>query len=276
MKVQVDTFDLGPVAFLHQTQTWTATQNFQAVTATSVAGGAMTGSTVNTTGAIHGSDVGATGNVHADGGSVSAALDVTAGRNIGATGSVGGSYLYSSGNIDGGNIAARGTMSGAYISTSGSMDAAGYIHAAGDLYGGYIHSGGAIQSDNGNVTANNGKLRASNASGGDINAATLLAEFGSYFGGFGWQRLPSGMIIQWGNGGTSLGQYVAFPIAFPNALLGITICENAAAGSWGGGVATVHGVGYQNQFGFYHYTLSWNGIGFADAVNSYSFIAVGY
>jgi hypothetical protein len=103
-----------------------------------------------------------------------------------------------------------------------------------------------------------------------------MAEFTNYLGGFGYQKLPTGCIIQWGSGVTTNGQYVGFPITFPNSLLAITICENAAQGGWGGGVATLHAVGYQGQSGFYHYTLSWNGVGWTDGATSYSFIAVGY
>jgi hypothetical protein len=41
----------------------------------------------------------------------------------------------------------------------------------------------------------------------------------------GWQKLPSGLIVQWGSVGTLAGGSVTvtFPVVFPTALLGLTL-----------------------------------------------------
>ncbi len=56
----------------------------------------------------------------------------------------------------------------------------------------------------------------------------LPADFGSSFGTAGYQKLPSGLIIQWGvttSSGTRT--YATFPIAFPNAVLSLTYSERS-------------------------------------------------
>ncbi len=46
----------------------------------------------------------------------------------------------------------------------------------------------------------------------------------------GWQRLPSGLILQWGNTGSKAnGDSVSFPIAFPNNLFSIALADTAAS-----------------------------------------------
>lgn len=58
--------------------------------------------------------------------------------------------------------------------------------------------------------------------------------FGSSIGGSGYQKLPSGLIIQWGITGWAAGASsgnVTFPIAFPNAGLSATVTYYGAASS---------------------------------------------
>lgn len=73
---------------------------------------------------------------------------------------------------------------------------------------------------------------------------SLLATFASYaplssFGGSfgatsGFQKSPSGMILQWAevNTRTGAGDLIPFPIAFPTNVFSIVVCEGNAAG-WG-------------------------------------------
>lgn len=50
-------------------------------------------------------------------------------------------------------------------------------------------------------------------------------EFGSSLGSSGWQRLPSGLIVQWGsaNGNASGSQSITFPVAFPTGCRAVTM-----------------------------------------------------
>lgn len=53
-----------------------------------------------------------------------------------------------------------------------------------------------------------------------------MGSFSNQLQGNGYQKLPSGLIIQWGtfsNTGNVNGTTVPFPIQFPNALLGLTV-----------------------------------------------------
>lgn len=55
------------------------------------------------------------------------------------------------------------------------------------------------------------------------NGYPLLSGFGSSLAGSGYQKLPSGMILQWGSSITSSGSVtVTFPIAFPTAVSSVT------------------------------------------------------
>uniref|UniRef100_UPI00158A0C8B gp53-like domain-containing protein n=1 Tax=Burkholderia pyrrocinia TaxID=60550 RepID=UPI00158A0C8B len=64
--------------------------------------------------------------------------------------------------------------------------------------------------------------------------------FASSLNTTGYQKLPSGLIVQWVNGSSdSLGNMtVAFPIAFPTAVLG-GIANEGAPGGWGSTGATI-------------------------------------
>ena len=56
--------------------------------------------------------------------------------------------------------------------------------------------------------------------GGSV-ALRNSADFGKFFGSSGWQRLPSGLIVQWGSVNTAAtipGATVVLPIAMPTAL----------------------------------------------------------
>lgn len=50
-----------------------------------------------------------------------------------------------------------------------------------------------------------------------------MSAFGALLGGAGWQKLPSGLIIQWGMISGTVGRLTGlYPIAFPNAVLQVT------------------------------------------------------
>lgn len=61
------------------------------------------------------------------------------------------------------------------------------------------------------------------------NMVTTFNQFGSSLSGSGYQKLPSGLIIQWGSFSVGVTSY-SFPIAFPTAFASIS-CMQAGAGS---------------------------------------------
>lgn len=118
----------------------------------------------------------------------------------------------------------------------------------------------------GNVTANSGRLRATDAATGtgDINCATLLADFGSSNAGNGYQKLPSGIIIQWGSYVTSTNpsQSITFPITFPSTVFAAFAAEEAASSAnWGIGKPDISAVdnGSWSTSGMTIFTLVWDG-----------------
>lgn len=58
------------------------------------------------------------------------------------------------------------------------------------------------------------------------------SSFGSSLGGSGYQKLPSGLIVQWGSKAASANltaQLVTFPIAFPNSIFAATVLDAQTA-----------------------------------------------
>lgn len=53
----------------------------------------------------------------------------------------------------------------------------------------------------------------------------------SQFGANGYQRLPSGLIIQWGIGSVANNGTINFPIAFPNACLDVKLTDSNVGGN---------------------------------------------
>lgn len=71
----------------------------------------------------------------------------------------------------------------------------------------------------------------------------------------GWQRLPSGIVLQWGTAASVTGKAdpVAFPLTFPNNVISVVACEGDASGWSGSGptpTPTVHGVSALSASGF--------------------------
>ena len=115
--------------------------------------------------------------------------------------------------------------------------------------------------------------------------STLLALFGNYTRitdfqtGTGFQRLANGTVIQWGEGITTTGyqDYVAFPVAFPNAVNCILACENSAVGWSSPPSPTVYGTGRVNNSAFHISVAVFNG-SLAPAYSGgkgFAFIAIG-
>ena len=156
------------------------------------------------------------------------------------------------------------------VTVSAGLSAGGNIYTPDNYYGGAVSVSGSVQgatvdSSAGNVTANGGRLRASyGATGsGDSNAATLLGDFTSYPSSIGYQKFPSGIIMQWGVFSTSAwsgiyGPAVSFPVAFPNACWQVLICEGGA-GTWNSGVATVYAAPNIYSSYFQPAALLWDG-----------------
>lgn len=65
----------------------------------------------------------------------------------------------------------------------------------------------------------------------ELSNCTKLTQFGSALTGNGYQKLPSGLIIQWGSIQTAANGIgsVTFPIAFPTAVNNVVVSYQAAA-----------------------------------------------
>lgn len=89
----------------------------------------------------------------------------------------------------------------------------------------------------GSVTLPSGSALAASPATGDRSTAIatmqkFLDEFGVSKTSNGYQKLPSGLIIQWGNASWSTsGTAVSFPMAFPTGCLAVVV---GMAGSVGG------------------------------------------
>jgi hypothetical protein len=92
----------------------------------------------------------------------------------------------------------------------------------------------------------------------------------------GYQKLPSGLIVQWGTGTTvdSTGN-VTFPIAFPTSCFSIQITENTA-NSWTSINHTIYGVHSKAAAGFTAMCFNWNGTAYVNSSGNFDYIAVGY
>jgi hypothetical protein len=107
--------------------------------------------------------------------------------------------------------------------------------------------------------------------------AVNLGQFPATLSSPGAQKLPNGMIIQWGNTSAGAPSSVTFANTFPNACLSVVVSEaNAGSGTWGLGKPTVHGATAATQYGYTAWSETWNGSGWVAGLNSQNYIAVGY
>lgn len=125
----------------------------------------------------------------------------------------------------------------------------------------------------GNVSIPNGHLVFQDGTSQDTAGTSLKAASG-------YQKLPSGIIIQWGTGQTTGGvtQTVTLPTAFTTSTYTVTISESNAQGGWlvAGVNPTLYGTSNRTTSQFDVYAVRWVGSGWAGGSLSYSWTAVGY
>ena len=178
---------------------------------------------------------------------------------------------------DSGNLSVQGKISAASVGVSGAMSAGGSVSAAS------VSSNGPISSGSGDITAGGGKLRAAQGAfnSGDVNAATLLADFATNFQGndqYGWVRFPNGTILQSYKGVTSTGiDPVTFPSPFPHGCSCVFVQERNPSGGWPS-FPTIWGAQNPTAAGFTCYSAVWNGQGgwSHGQGNNFRYIALGW
>lgn len=97
----------------------------------------------------------------------------------------------------------------------------------------------------------------------------------------GWQKLPSGLLVQWATAATVTGasDVVYYPVAFPNAPFGQVVLEENAVGWQSGGTVqpTIFGTVPLSNSAFKLLCARWNGSSFQFAAgDAYFFAAVGH
>ena len=63
-------------------------------------------------------------------------------------------------------------------------------------------------------------------SNGDVVGRGYTQTQGSSISGNGWTYTVNGMIIQWGSGTYNPGDFVSFPVTFPNNVFSLTMSDN--------------------------------------------------
>jgi hypothetical protein len=114
-----------------------------------------------------------------------------------------------------------------YNTTTGNFDlytAAGWVSA-------FTSAGGALT---GGLTVPSAGITFSDAStqtSGAYSSANITAQFASSKAGTGYQKLPSGVIFQWGSVGFSgvTSVAVTYPTAFPTSTLVVVVSQSDSA-----------------------------------------------
>lgn len=110
----------------------------------------------------------------------------------------------------------------------------------------------------------------------ELSQTAKITQFDSSLGSNGYQKLPNGMIMQWGNTATVAGSItVTLPITFPVANLMAMASESGAAG-WNSSVLSVYGTHTKTVSNFGIKNLSWNGSSFSASAGAVCWIAIGY
>ena len=97
-----------------------------------------------------------------------------------------------------------------------------------------------------------------------LAALNVLYGSGGALAASGWQRLPGGLILQWGSGNSGPNGFtqITYPIAFPKLAFPTIASEQNAAGWIGtqanGGTPSVHGVFARSLTGCSLYSQNWN------------------
>lgn len=91
--------------------------------------------------------------------------------------------------------------------------------------------------------------------------------FGSSLGASGWQRLPSGLILQWGQTAVATGSDVTttLPIAFPSAFSSVVVTQGYTAGS--------NSIGYAGASPVSQSSFVWRATG---TNNGHNYLAIGF
>lgn len=127
-------------------------------------------------------------------------------------------------------------------------------------------------------------LRAGGVTPGPTPNTQLLSALRTLYGGGGalgpngWQKLPGGLIVQWGAGATTSAQYdlITFPIAFPTAAR-VVVANEANAIGWDTAGVSVFGRSNVTQANFRLYVRTWNGSRFLAAAGiAHNWIALGH
>ena len=93
----------------------------------------------------------------------------------------------------------------------------------------------------------------------------------------GYQKLPSGLIVQWGTGSQNFGPHaVTFPITFPNAVFCIVANDNGAS-TWSASNVTVLGTSGATTSGFSLNAANWTGSAFqfSGVSVNFGYVAIG-
>lgn len=198
---------------------------------------------------------------------------------------------------DSGNLTITGSLTGTALTLSGAAYVNGLltVNASANIYGTLtsygattvtgalnantigattsINAGTSVTASSGNVTAFNGRLRATYGAYGsaDPNAGVLLADFVQALTGNGYVRLPDGVLLQWGSYTVTIdnaAHLFNFPTSFASACFAVVpIC-----GAFAPYPGAMMGAQAANASQFYVTVASSGGIG--QALGSW-FIAVG-
>jgi hypothetical protein len=92
----------------------------------------------------------------------------------------------------------------------------------------------------------------------------------------GFQKVPGGLIVQWGTVAVAGGSTpVSFPVVFPNKCLSVLQGEGSSSG-WGTTSPTIHGADAVTVSGFTAKVVRWGGSSWVTGNASAFWIAVGY
>ena len=127
------------------------------------------------------------------------------------------------------------------------------------------------------LLAGNSGQQFSIANGSSAAHAVAFGQFASSQAASGYQKLPSGLIVQWGTNLITLSGTVTFPIAFPTACFAVVTSEGAAGGAtWGTGAPTLHAAGTKSTTGYTGWSLGWTGSGWTGASPlTQAYVAIG-
>ncbi|MCA1105244.1 gp53-like domain-containing protein [Salmonella enterica] len=92
----------------------------------------------------------------------------------------------------------------------------------------------------------------------------------------GWQKLPSGLMIQYSrSGGTNIEKPITFPVAFPNAVLSVAF-GNRQSSFPSMGQSVVIDDSTVNRFGFTCRAYAFDKASMIDSSSNFFWMAIGY